>query len=38
MLSNSQPFARESANVITFNARVAAGGETKVRYRVRYNW
>lgn len=38
VLSNSQPFEKEDASTIVFNAKVPAGGETRVRYRVRYSW
>jgi hypothetical protein len=38
ILANSQPFEKEDANSIVFNAKVPAGGETRVRYRVRYSW
>jgi hypothetical protein len=38
ILSNSQPFEKQDANTIVFGAKVPAGGEAKVRYRVRYSW
>jgi hypothetical protein len=38
VLTNSQPFEKEDVSTIAFNTKVPAGGETRVRYRVRYNW
>jgi hypothetical protein len=38
ILTSSLPFEKQDANTIVFNAKVPAGGETRVRYRVRYSW
>jgi hypothetical protein len=38
MLSQSQPFEKDSARLIHFNVNVPRDGETVVRYRVRYSW
>jgi hypothetical protein len=38
VVSRSQEFTREDARTIVFPVRLAAGAESKTRYRVRYSW
>jgi hypothetical protein len=38
LLSQSQEFRREDARTIVFPVKIAADGEARVRYRVRYTW
>ncbi len=38
VLSSSAPYEKKDARTIEFPVRVAADGETVIRYRVRYTW
>lgn len=38
MVNSSEPFEKRSANSVSFDVPVPAGGETKFSYTVRYRW
>lgn len=38
MVSSSEPFTKRGAQAVSFDVNVPAGGETTLRYTVRYRW